>query len=52
MKAAGNVNVTIAMINGRTHSTIWGRIASDGDEAADRIIQFVRATTASRASTR
>jgi acetyl esterase/lipase len=52
MKAAGNANVTIAMINGRTHNTIWSRIASDGDEAADRIIQFIRATTASRESTR
>ncbi len=52
MKSAGNANVTIAMIKDRTHNTIWSHIAADGDEAADRIIQFIRATTASRESTR
>jgi acetyl esterase/lipase len=52
MKNAGNSSVTIAMIKDRTHNTIWSRIATDGDEVADRIIQFIRATTASRESTR
>ena len=52
MKNAGNANVTVAMVKDRTHNTIWSHIAADGDEAADRIIQFIRATTASRESTR
>ncbi|MBI3403252.1 MAG: alpha/beta hydrolase [Acidobacteria bacterium] len=52
MKGAGNANVTIAMINGRTHNTIWSHIAQDGDETAERIIQFVRATIDSRATSR
>jgi acetyl esterase/lipase len=50
MKSAGNPNVTIAMIKDRTHNTIWSRIAANGDEAAERIMQFVRATTGSRHS--
>lgn len=44
MKSAGNSNVTIAMVKDRTHNTIWSHIAADGDEAADRIVQFIRAT--------
>ena len=50
--SAVNSNVTITMIKDRTHNTIWSHIAADADETADRIIQFVRATTASRQSTR
>jgi acetyl esterase/lipase len=41
MKAAGQANVEIAMITNRTHMTIWEHMASDRDEAAERIIQFV-----------
>jgi acetyl esterase/lipase len=40
MKAAGQANVAIAMISGRTHSTIWSRVGSDGDETAEQIIRF------------
>jgi acetyl esterase/lipase len=50
MMAAGNANVTIAMIKERTHNTIWSHIAEDGDEAAERIIQFVRATVTGHGS--
>jgi acetyl esterase/lipase len=52
MKSAGNSNVTIAMIKDRTHNTIWSRVAQDGDEAAERMIQFVRTTTGVRESAR
>lgn len=38
-------DVSIAMIAGRTHNTIWSKVAEDGDETAARIIDFVRAHT-------
>jgi hypothetical protein len=38
------------MIKERTHNTIWSHIAEGGDEAAERIIQFVRATVTGRGS--
>jgi acetyl esterase/lipase len=40
MKAAGHANVEIAMINDRTHATIWSRVAAEGDDTADHIIRF------------
>jgi acetyl esterase/lipase len=46
LEAAGNARVEIVQIAGRTHNSIWSRVAEDGDETADRIIKFVRGTTA------
>jgi acetyl esterase/lipase len=43
LTAAGARDVNIAMIPGRTHNTIWSKVAEDGDETASRIIDFVRA---------
>ena len=40
MKAAGRANVELAMIGDRTHMTIWERLATERDEAAERIIRF------------
>ena len=40
MKAAGRTNVEIAMIADRNHATIWSRVAGEGDDTAERIIQF------------
>ena len=40
MRAAGQANVDIAMINDRTHMSIWQRIGADWDETAERIIRF------------
>ena len=49
LTGAGARDVTITMISGRTHNTIWSKVAEDGDETAGRIIDFVRAhTTAQR----
>ncbi len=42
MKAAGHQSVEIAMIPNRNHSTIWTRVGDEGDETAERIIQFAR----------
>jgi acetyl esterase/lipase len=50
LRAAGNEQIEIAQIAGRTHRTIWSKMADAGDEAADRIIQFVRQTIAPRLS--
>jgi acetyl esterase/lipase len=50
LKAAGSTRVEITQIPGRTHNTIWSSIAADDDEAARRIIEFVRATTTARGS--
>src|SRR2546428_8080620 len=50
LEAAGNEQIQIAQIAGRTHSTIWSKIASDGDAVAARIIEFVRSTIAPRSS--
>ena len=41
MKAAGHRNVELAMISGRTHASIWTRVADGGDETAEHIIRFV-----------
>jgi acetyl esterase/lipase len=41
LKTAGNKNVELKMIPNRNHSTIWGRVGNEGDETAERIIQFV-----------
>jgi acetyl esterase/lipase len=46
MKAAGNQNVEIAMIANRNHATIWSRVGNEGDETAERIIQYVRSSLA------
>jgi acetyl esterase/lipase len=52
LKAAGNARVEIAQIAGRTHNTIWSKVAEESDETADRIIKFVRGTTALPTSNR
>jgi acetyl esterase/lipase len=41
IKAAGSANVTIAMIAGRTHMSIWDQIGAERDQAAERIVAFV-----------
>ena len=41
IKAAGSANVTLAMIKGRTHMSIWDEIGAERDEVAERIITFV-----------
>jgi acetyl esterase/lipase len=43
LTGAGARDVSIVMIAGRTHNTIWSKVAEDGDETAGRIIDFVRA---------
>jgi acetyl esterase/lipase len=50
LRTSGNAQVEIAQIAGRTHTTIWSKMANDGDETAARIIQFVRSTIAPRTS--
>lgn len=40
MKAAGHMNVEIAMIANRTHATIWRRVDTRNDETAEHIIRF------------
>ena len=50
LEAAGNDRIVIRQIAGRTHGTIWSKMADAGDEAAGRIIQFVRQTIAPRLS--
>jgi acetyl esterase/lipase len=40
MKATGYANIEIAMIENRTHATIWTHIGHEGDETAERIIRF------------
>ena len=50
LKATGAANVDVALIGGRTHNRIWSKVAEPNDEAADRIIQFVRANTTARGS--
>jgi len=50
LKTSGNAQVEIAQIAGRTHTTIWSKMANDGDETAARIIQFVRSTIVPRTS--
>jgi acetyl esterase/lipase len=47
LKAAGNTHVEIAQIGGRTHNSIWSRMSEANDEAAERIITFVRASAGS-----
>ena len=44
--------VASVQIPGRTHNTIWSKVAEDGDETAGRIVEFVRSTTARTASSR
>lgn len=44
LTAAGAPRVEIAMLPGRTHLSIWNRLAEPDDEAARRIVQFVRST--------
>ena len=41
IKAAGSGNVTLAMIKGRTHMSIWNDMGAEHDEVAERIIAFV-----------
>ena len=41
IKAAGSANVTLAMITGRTHMSIWDQIGAERDEVAERILAFV-----------
>jgi acetyl esterase/lipase len=40
MKGAGHESIEIAMIENRNHATIWSRVGDEGDETAERIIQF------------
>ena len=40
MKAAGHMDVQIAMIANRTHATIWRRVDTRNDETAEHIIRF------------
>jgi acetyl esterase/lipase len=42
-RARGNKRVELIEVRGRDHSTLWQRIAEQGDEVAERIISFVRA---------
>jgi len=41
IKAAGNKDIEVAMIPNRNHATIWARVGDEGDETAERIIQFL-----------
>jgi acetyl esterase/lipase len=41
IKAAGSANVTLAMITGRTHMSIWEQIGAERDAVAERILAFV-----------
>jgi acetyl esterase/lipase len=41
IKAAGSANVTLVMIHGRTHMSIWDQIGDARDEVAERILAFV-----------
>ena len=50
LRAAGARDVAVAMISGRTHNTIWSKMAEDGDETAARIIDFVRTHAGSQQS--
>jgi len=45
LTSAGARDVSLVVIPGRTHGTIWSKVAEDGDETAARIIDFVRAHT-------
>jgi acetyl esterase/lipase len=45
MKKAGNTNVSIAMIESRSHMSIWWKLGEEKDETAEHIIAFVRRTT-------
>jgi acetyl esterase/lipase len=45
MKDAGHKSVEIAMIPNRNHATIWSRVGDEGDETAERIIQFASRTS-------
>jgi acetyl esterase/lipase len=40
MKAAGHAKVEIAMIDDRTHATIWSRVGGENDPTAEHIIRF------------
>jgi len=40
MRAAGHMDVEIAMIANRTHATIWRRVDARNDETAEHIIRF------------
>jgi len=50
LKGAGAPRVDVLLINGRTHNTIWSKVAEPNDEAAGRIIQFVQSNTSGRGS--
>jgi acetyl esterase/lipase len=50
MKGAGQKQIEIVQIAPRTHNSIWSKIAEPHDEAAERIVQFVRANTVARGS--
>ena len=41
IKAAGGKSVTLAMIQGRTHMSIWEQMGDANDDVAGRIIAFV-----------
>ena len=47
LTAAGASKVAIVMLPGRTHNSIWSRIADPDDEAATRIVRFVTSMAAS-----
>lgn len=45
LQSAGNSRIEIVRIADRTHESIWTRISEATDEAAERIVTFVRALT-------
>ncbi len=44
MRAAGNEQVELVEVAGRDHISLWNGLDTPGDEVAERIIAFVRAT--------
>jgi acetyl esterase/lipase len=48
LRDAGDAHVEIAQVAGRTHDSIWSKLSEPNDEAAERIIRFVRANMAAR----
>jgi acetyl esterase/lipase len=44
LKAAGNLKVEVVQIAGRSHISIWEKLAQEGDPTSERIIAFVKAT--------
>jgi hypothetical protein len=45
LQTAGSRRVEIVQISGRTHMSILRKLAEDGDPAAARVVEFVRAVS-------